>query len=380
MKTEKSIYFTGVNGLRFIAALAVVITHIELIKRIYGFPNIWENPFINNLGGFGVYFFFVLSGFLITYLLLAEKEKQGSVHIKQFYIRRVLRIWPLYYLIMVLGFFVLPHIKYIEIDTLQAQFYDHFYGNLIMYMIILPNLAYSFFISVPHIGQSWSIGVEEQFYIFWPWVISKSKNILKTLVIIIAALILLKLLILLLGRFFFNTAWYTPLQRFVAMSKFECMAIGGIGGYMVFSGHPLLKILYKKYVLNLSVLLIPVLIFSPAVLQNGIHIVYSVIFLIIILNVANNSVMLKLENKFMNYLGKISYGIYMYHFMIIPLILCYLINFLEMDEAGLFMNVILYVSTILITIGVSSFSYELFESRFIKMKSRFSFIKSGEKE
>lgn len=380
MKTEKSIYFSGVNGLRFLAALAVVITHIELIKRIYGYPNVWENPFLNNLGGFGVYFFFVLSGFLITYLLLAEKEKQGKINIKQFYIRRILRIWPLYYFIVFLGFFVLPNIKYIEIDTLQVQFFDHFKANLLMYLIILPNLAYSFFISVPHIGQSWSIGVEEQFYIFWPWVISKAKNVLRALILIIIGFILLKVVVLVLGRFYFNASWYLPLQRFVAMSKFECMAIGGVGGFMVFTGHPLLKLLYNKYVLNICLLLIPVLIFSPDKLQDGIHIVYSCIFLVIILNVANNSVKINLENKVMNYLGKISYGIYMYHFMIIPLILCYLINFLEMDEGGLMMNIILYTSTILITIGISSLSYEYFESRFIRMKSRFSTIRSGEKD
>ncbi|MES2678988.1 MAG: acyltransferase, partial [Bacteroidota bacterium] len=380
MNQEKGIYFSGINGLRFFAALAVIITHIELLKKMYGFPNIWEQPVIFDLGGFGVYFFFVLSGFLITYLLLVEKQKEGTIRIKQFYMRRILRIWPLYYLILVIGFFVLPKIGYIQIEFVRDLFIKDFTPNLLLYLLILPNLAASMFSTVPHIGQTWSIGVEEQFYIFWPWVISKSKKVLRSLLMIISGLILVKVLMLVLGKFYGDTSWYMPLRNFIAMSKFECMAIGGIGAYFVFVKHPFLKVLYNKYVLNLGFLLIPLLIFgTPARLQDGIHIVYSLIFLVIILNVANNSVKIKLENKVLNYLGKISYGIYMYHFMIIPLILCLLVNILGMSASGVFTNIILYAASILLTVGISSLSYELFENRFIKMKSRFSIIKSGEK-
>ncbi len=131
MKTEKSIYFSGINGLRFLAALAVIITHVELLKEIYGYENNWKHPLIFNLGGLGVYFFFVLSGFLITYLLLAEKEKNGKINIKQFYIRRILRIWPLYYFVLLLGFFVLPHFDSIQISYLQGDFTNYFYSNLV---------------------------------------------------------------------------------------------------------------------------------------------------------------------------------------------------------------------------------------------------------
>lgn len=380
MKTEKSIYFPGVNGLRFLAALAVIITHVELSKSIYNYVNIWENPIVFNLGGFGVYFFFVLSGFLITYLLLAEKQKQGKIHIKQFYIRRILRIWPLYYLILVLGFFILPRLDLISIDLLVPDFEKDFNLNLFLYLLILPNVAYSALSAVPHIGQAWSIGVEEQFYVFWPWVIAKSKNVMRAMIVIIVSLFLLKVVVLVLGRFYSNTDWYLPLKRLVAMSKFECMAIGGIGAWMMFSKHKMLPLLYNKYVLNTSLVLIPVLIYAtPDRLQDGIHIVYSFIFLIIILNVSNGSVKLSLENRVMNYLGKISYGIYMYHFMIIPIVLCACVKYLHVDS-GPVQNILLYVFTLSLTIGISALSYELFEERFIKLKSRFSFIRSGEKE
>lgn len=380
MKTEKNIYFSGINGLRFLAALAVIITHVELLKEMFGFKASWKNPIIFNLGGLGVCFFFVLSGFLITYLLLVEKEKRGRVSIKQFYMRRILRIWPLYYLVMILGFFILPHIESIQVPYLQKDFVEHFNTNLLLYLLILPNLAFSLFAAVPHIGQAWSIGVEEQFYLVWPWLISKTKHIVRTLLIIIISLILFKVLVLLLGHYFYDSSWYVPLKRFVAMSKFECMAIGGIGGYFIFSHDKLLTMIYNKYLLNISIGLIPVLIFfTPEFLQDGIHIIYSLLFLIIILNVANGSVKINLENKLFSYLGKISYGIYMYHLMIIPGVLYLLRHYLNM-ETGLVFNAMAYTLSILMTITVSGLSYQFIEEPFIKLKSKFTTVKSGEKD
>ena len=77
-----------------------------MIKEQMDCPNLYhDNKLIIELGGLGVIFFFVLSGFLITYLLLKEKEQTGTVNVKKFYARRVLRIWPLYFFIVLLGFF-----------------------------------------------------------------------------------------------------------------------------------------------------------------------------------------------------------------------------------------------------------------------------------
>ncbi len=325
----------------------------------------------------GVYFFFVLSGFLITYLLLEEKKQYSKIKIKEFYIRRILRIWPLYYLIVIIGFFILPRYEIFHITYLQDSFQKNFTPNLMSYLLILPNLAFSIFPAVPNIGQAWSIGVEEQFYLAWPWIIAKSKNILRTLVIIICGLFFLKVCVLVLGKFYNKTDWYEPLKLFVAMSKFECMAIGGIGAYLLFNSHKLLKILFNKIILVLSFILIFLLAYvSNEWIQNGIHLVYSVLFLIIILNVSGNTQKTNTESRVLNYLGKISYGIYMYHFMIIPLVL-YICknNFYSCSE--LIVNLILYTLTIGFTIIISSISYHLFELPFIRFKSKYSLIKSG---
>ena len=109
-KVQKSIYFPNLNSIRFIAALLVIIHHIEQFKSVFNiYPNQMNNPVIGSFGPLGVRLFFVLSGFLITYLLFAEKEVSGTISITKFYIRRALRIWPLYYLIVLLAFFIVPY-------------------------------------------------------------------------------------------------------------------------------------------------------------------------------------------------------------------------------------------------------------------------------
>lgn len=96
-------HFPGLNGIRFLAAFLVLLDHTELIKGYLGLPTLWSETYSAHIGSTGVTIFFVLSGFLITYLLFMEKSI-GPIHIQSFYIRRILRIWPLYYLIFILGF------------------------------------------------------------------------------------------------------------------------------------------------------------------------------------------------------------------------------------------------------------------------------------
>lgn len=374
---NNKVYFKGLNGLRFFAALAVIITHIELLKGFEGLVSYWKNPLFFNLGSLGVYFFFVLSGFLITYLLLTEKKRYNDISVKKFYIRRILRIWPLYYFIVFLGFFVLPQSHWFDVKFQSAHLYRYFSSNLMLYVLILPNLALALYPVVPNIGQTWSIGVEEQFYIIWPVLIAKSKNVVRTLLLVIVVLISVKVIVLLLGMVYVNSEWYKSLKLFVAMSKFECMAIGGIGAYMLFTQSKWLVVLQYKSSLLISILLIVALIyFTPEKLQDGIHIIYAVLFLTVIIycsTLAQNSF---LDNVLFNYLGNISYGIYMYHFMVIPPVIVFYKHWF-IEYPLWFSNIFIYLVVFLLTILIAAISYYFFEKRFINMKDKFSPIKSG---
>lgn len=375
---KKTIYFEGINALRFFAALAVIVTHVELTKNNFSISNSWQSSkVIFNLGGLGVYFFFVLSGFLITYLLLAEKEESGTVAIKKFYIRRILRIWPLYFLIVIIGFFILPSFEIIQIPYLKESFKENYLVNLLLFFVMLPNLAFSIFPAVPHIGHLWSIGVEEQFYLVWPWLIKKAKNLLKVLILLTTFLVALKAATLLLIPYFGSESWFIILKKLIAMSKFESMAIGGIGAYLLFINHSSIKLLEIPFIWFLSLILtLLIILFIPEKFQDGQHVLISVLFLMLIINIIKSRAII-IKNQFFDFLGTISYGIYMYHFIIIPIILNCLCKFINPNSNLILFNLLLYSLTLILTIAISWFSYFYFEKWFIKRKNAFAIIYSG---
>jgi peptidoglycan/LPS O-acetylase OafA/YrhL len=124
---------------------------------------------------------------------------------------------------------------------------------------------------------------------------------------------------------------------------------------------------------------IPILVlYTPDIIQDGIHLVYSLLFLLIIANVSGNpKSFLKLENKVYNFLGKISYSIYMYHFMLIPLVF-YLFKKIGIEPSNQFLpQILMYTTITAVTILVSWLSFNYFESWFLKLKSKYTIIKSG---
>src|SRR5882762_2194980 len=98
-----------------------------------------QTHFMKN-GDLGVSFFFVLSGFLITYLLFKELETQQKINIGQFYLRRVLRIWPLYFIVVFLGFFVIPNLDFVHTKQVLFSFPINAEGSrLAWYVSFLSN-------------------------------------------------------------------------------------------------------------------------------------------------------------------------------------------------------------------------------------------------
>jgi peptidoglycan/LPS O-acetylase OafA/YrhL len=395
----KKEYFKGLDSLRFFAALAVFFTHVELIKKFTGFGSHWIDPeeritkftvfqsvmskeidplspLIAYSSALGVVFFFVLSGFLITYLLLKEKESNKTVQIGKFYLRRAFRIWPLYYLIFILGFFVLPNLELFAVPGQDVFFNQNFWGNLLLYAFFMPNLAFSIYTTaVPNIGQSWSIGVEEQFYLLWPLLLRKSKNVLKPILWIAGSIIALKG-ILLLSFPFIKLDALVVIKKFLAMSKLECMALGGLGAYVLFNKkEEVLRIIFKPVSQIMAVVVIPILIyFIPTAFEDVLHLLFSISFLVIILNVAGNEkVLLRFENPILQYLGRISYGFYMFHVMCIVFTIHILDKYIGLDnDITTPQHILLYGISFLLTVAVSSLSYHIFEKAFIRLKDKYA--------
>jgi peptidoglycan/LPS O-acetylase OafA/YrhL len=370
---KQKIYFPNLNGLRFIAAFLVIIHHIEQIKSISNVENYYGKiPFIDIIGKLGVVLFFVLSGFLITYLLLTEEHSFRKISIRKFYVRRMLRIWPLYFLIIILAFFVLPNIDTFILPGFGKEvIYSNLLLKLFLYAIFFPNLVLSLLGIVPYASHTWSIGTEEQYYLVWPIILKyfKKHRIILMLFIIFSYLAFAKILS---SEYSDILPYKNVVEAFWSSFNIDCMAIGGIYAILLFQKNIFLKLIQNATVFYMTITLVTFL------MLNGINIpyvhyeFYSVLFGIIILNFAtNDKIKISLENKLFNYLGNISYGLYMYH--PIGIVLALAIS-LSID---LTTNWLIYPLSFILTIILAGFSYKYFESFFLKLKGKFSNVLSG---
>lgn len=372
---ENSLFFPNLNGIRFIAAFGVIVHHIEQFKEKFGYENhIFHTRFIRMVGPLSVFLFFVLSGFLITSLLLVEKERTKTINVKSFYMRRVLRIWPLYYLTVFLGLFVLPEISYLNIEGETELIKVDFTEKLILYLLILPNIVTGVFKHIPYVSQNWSIGVEEQFYYFWPWVVKQTKasKLLTVMILFLVSFYLIRSLTVL---YMPENSWWKYLNEFIKSLRLTCMILGAIGAYFTYfqlNSKLVQFIFHRRFQVLLYLTLILMLSFGvylPGINQE----VYASIFTLILMNLAKNPTsILSLENPIFNYLGKISYGMYMYHTIAVVI-------GVKISHSFGNSNWVSYPISYALTILVSALSYEYFEKPFLKIKDKFTTVKSGHK-
>ncbi len=359
---NNKIYLPGLNGIRAIAAIAVVASHIN--HRSTGF-GLRELPLLD-MAGYGVTMFFVLSGFLITYLLLKEKEITKTINYKFFFIRRALRIWPLYFFYLLLLVLIFGFASFKETLLLYVFFMPNFVNLFVGEFGILPVSK----ILSEKIGHYWSLGVEEQFYIFWPLLI---KFFNKNLFLFICSFPLFFLIFKILLKI---CSAPTEVQAFFHYSRFGCIAIGGLGAY-IFN-----FINTKKHLLFLNSLIIQLFcwVFLVFVASNNFylygiinHELISIVTLIIIINqISAKNKLINLELPIFDYLGKISFGLYIYN----PIIIYFFQYYFHTLEDTLFNIIFIYFSVFSMLIIVSHFSYNYFENYFLKFKNTFVKVNS----
>lgn len=370
---KNTLYFPNLNGVRFIAAFWVIVHHIEQFKEKFGFINHqFSTRFIRMIGPLGVFLFFVLSGFLITSLLLVEKERTKTIDIASFYMRRVLRIWPLYFLTVILGLFVLPEISFLNIPDETPFIRENFTEKIILYLFILPNVVTGVFKHIPYLSQNWSIGVEEQFYYFWPWVIRQTKTT-RLLIVMIVFFFFFYFLRSLTVLYMPEIGWWKYLNEFIKSLRITCMILGAIGAYFTYfqPNSQFIKILFHKITQWILYISLISLLFFGVYIKGINQEVYALIFTLILMNLAKNpNSILSLENPVFDYLGKISYGMYMYHTIAVVIGVKISMNFQQS-------NWVSYPIAYILTISISALSYQYFEKPFLKIKGRFTTIVSG---
>jgi len=356
MKGEQSIYLPGLNGLRAIAAIAVILSHINVALPLFGLTK--QGSIL--LAEFSVTIFFVISGFLITYLLLHEKDKQ-AIKIGNFYIRRMLRIWPLYYL-------------FIFLCLLLVNKPEMYSTTMLYYLFFAANIPFIIDTAIGLFVHLWSIGVEEQFYLLWPWLMKFStKALIPITFLIIAVLIGLKVY----ARFGLSGGSESLLYRIIHITRFQCLLIGAAGAVFYKSRNRIfLKWFGNKVVQIISWLLLALVVINHFHVLRAIdqEIIALVALALIIGQIHPQKKLINLENPVLDYLGKISYGIYIYHPLVIILWI-FVLNQMNMNDTLKY--ILIYTGIIGITILTAHLSFHYYEKPFLKLKKRFTTIRSA---
>lgn len=314
------------------------------------------DPAFNSfIGGAAVTFFFVLSGFLISMLLLAEKEALGTIRIKQFLINRALRIWPLYYLTLAAGYGISVLIlKDTEANPLR--------NGLLLNLLLLPNLCFVIGNLPDILVQLWSIGTEEQFYLAWPFLVRRwSFRQLMTLFVAI-------LLFWAAAR---GLAWLfhaKSLSAFLFRTRIDCMAIGGIAALLLFHAgrSPGWQRNVHRFILQpftgwaAAIAFIALLLISNRY-DVSLYPAYALLYAVGCLRVTGIPVRW-LEWTPLRYLGRISYGIYMFHQFVLYFIFRAWVPGHPMNDLSIFL------AGAALTIALAGLSYRYFESYFLRRK------------
>jgi len=339
----RAAHYPSLDGLRGISIIFVVVSHLN------GFRN-----FLIFNGGLGVDIFFVISGFLITSLLLKEKIKTKSISLKRFYIRRVLRIFPVAYLylltLIVLNFFFKLNIS--AVNLLAAFFYV---------------MNFSYFIKNYHsllTQHFWSLSVEEQFYLLFPIILKK--NLKMFIVLVLFIIFTLPLLIIIQSVSFFanSTSLYAVTHYFI---KFQGIAAGCLFSVLAFKNYfasPFHR-KYKIWTNSATIVLLCILNYDE---NYGVKIVFVNLGITILIGyfIVTNIMESKdyifkfLNSKILSRMGVLSYSIYIWQ------------QLFTLSHNNIPSFVTSFPVNIILLLVVAACSYYLYEIKFLKLKERFN--------
>lgn len=354
-------YYPALDGLRGIAILMILFRHnLDFVDL---FSYCWA----------GVDLFFVLSGFLITDILLQTREKKN--YLRNFYIRRVLRIFPIYYLVIILFFSVVPLLAFF------SEQYDYYSAHQAFLWTNTQNWLY---ILYPRPGDAllyhcWSLSLEEQFYLLWPFIVLLIKNTRRLLyftVIILVAGIILRI-----ASWQYFGEGYTN-YHLQSLTRIDGLAIGCILAVLRYHQPRSLK---QKFIgLCCFILGLHVLVFiitqlfineMPHFRFLGYTSLAAAFGLLVYTAITHRNWFTQqiLSNKYLVALGKISYGLYLYHWPILVLARTFLQDNFNRLGLGLETSyIIVSILAGLLAIALSWLSFHFFEKRILSLKYRYA--------
>lgn len=385
--------FEQLDTLRFFAFFIVFIHHVTFFNDYFNghvlFKFITTHVLWN--GHLGVNFFFVLSGFLITYLLFRETEQTHKIAVGKFYMRRFLRIWPLYFTILILGFVLVPLLmKTGEAYYPFTEMFMHIpYNTFYLYAFFLINFDVIYGVyPIPVLSVLWSVSIEEQFYLIWPWFIALLSR--KHLPYLFVGIILFACAF----RYYHAGDFY--IVKAHTLSCMSDLATGALLAYLLFFSDKA-KLFFNNlsrtaivngYVAGLALFAIKILIYNEPYKYSYLFwynvyafepLLFSIFFAFIIAeqHYAPNSFIKLGKFKRLSELGKISYGLYCYHMFVIYVVVWASkytgLQFGTTPSVPLFIGQML--ASLFLTILLAQLSYRFIEQPFLRKRDKYRTFK-----
>lgn len=371
----QKVFFKNLDALRFIAFLFIFLGHaLDTDSNVIRESNVygWVKNYVYIFGKTGFSFAFVLSSYINTWVILEERQNAGYFKPWLYYVRRAIRIWPLYFLVLFIGFVVLPFVM-----ELINQPYEEV-GNPWYFILFVGNffLIEHGWTHSPIISVLWSVSVEEQFYIFWPFllIIFRKKE--------------QWLLLVLLVLFAITTVHYygTDVNLwFHTLFLLGDIAIGAMFAFISFRknwGYNWLKSLSKPTIAGVYSTFILSLIFyhflfDSELLPGSSNLIVEKLFFALILsyfifeqNFSENSFFKFGKLRTITYLGVISYALFCFHEIGLLVGNQVLVKASLENDVWAFLLVKPAIALALI-IPASHLSWNYFEKPILKLKHRF---------
>lgn len=341
-------YIKGFDALRAISITLVLTSHLGLFLILPENTFIRERLWLLISGTTGVQIFFTISGFLITSILLKEKERNGTIHFRNFYIRRFLRLMP-----PLLVFYPIIAIL-MQSGQITATSEGLLLSIFYLYNFV-PRECYT-----TELGHTWSLALEEQYYLIWPFFVRYFQRINTYSIVIFTILIACIACFFILPRTSFQHTYY--------VSRWFIPAVAPIlvGSYAAFINQkrPNLSTRFRS---NKRVLIYSFILFVfPLYAVGDMRACYTIVqaagislWLLWIFHNQESRLTQLLDNRFVNYIGKISYGLYVYQGL-----------FLTTGPGGK-LWIQQFPQNILLTFALAIVSFHFLEKPILKLKQRF---------
>ena len=370
-------HIPALDGVRGLAILVVMVGHFTLgFYPVYGFERAILT--VTQTGWWGVDLFFVLSGFLITGILLDAK---GSSHyFRNFYVRRVLRIFPLYYGFLFAFFIIAPLIRPpVPGGPFEGwrESQGWFWTYMSNYQLLFPKWVRPY-----PLTHFWTLAVEEQFYLFWPAIVmlTSRKGLIRACLVCVVGSLLFRIWIHMAG-------WDPGIAYRVTPARLDTLAIGALLAALVREPAVWARLRgYPRFVIPVSIAVIVALsIPTRGMAQSSIQMqtagypviaILSAALIVIAIDPARRVTRLSrfFQTRPMRVLGKYSYALYVFHF---PLAIVFervgltILGFPRIGGSSVPGAIVFTLVAISVSLLIALLSWNLYEKHFLKLKRFF---------